>query len=72
MSFVDSSIPLREINALIPRLTSAINDIDTFKALLVNGHADGSLPNWFVFIHRLKFILAGMPCCSVTPSCWVV
>lgn len=46
MSIATPNIPLREINALIPRITSAINDIDAFKALLASGHADGTLPNW--------------------------
>lgn len=73
MSFVDRSIPLREINSLIPRITSAINDIDTFKALLVNGHPDGSLPNWFVCTRAQRLILGvGISYYNVIRSCWAV
>lgn len=40
------SIPRKEVQGLIPRLTTAINDIDAFKAQLAAGAQDGSLPNW--------------------------
>lgn len=39
-------IPLEAINSLIPRLTTTINDIDSFKSLLAAGDADGSMPDW--------------------------
>ena len=39
-------IPLNHIQSLIPRLTTTINDIDSFRALLVQGAQDGSMPNW--------------------------
>lgn len=39
-------IPIQAVHSLIPRLTTTINDIDAFKALLASGNQDGSLPNW--------------------------
>lgn len=39
-------IPLNHIQSLVPRLTTTINDIDSFRSLLVQGAQDGSMPNW--------------------------
>jgi hypothetical protein len=39
-------IPLQAVQSLIPRLTTTINDIDAFKALIASGNQDGSMPNW--------------------------
>jgi hypothetical protein len=43
-------IPTPALQALIPRLTMAINEIDLFNQLLAQGQVDGSLPSWYVSI----------------------
>ncbi|WVR08663.1 hypothetical protein IAU60_005721 [Kwoniella sp. DSM 27419] len=50
-------IPLSAINTLIPRLTTTINDIDSLKALIAAGNADGSLPSWDTLIQRYSLLL---------------
>ena len=47
---VPPRIPQTNIQSLIPRLTTTINDIDSFRALLANGSHDGTMPNWYVFL----------------------
>jgi hypothetical protein len=41
-------IPQSHVQSLIPRLTTTINDIDSFKTLLAQGSHDGTMPNWYV------------------------
>jgi hypothetical protein len=47
--FVPPSAPTIPINAmqnLVPRLVSAINEIDTLRNQIAAGNVDRSLPNW--------------------------
>lgn len=39
-------IPQNHVQSLIPRLTTTINDIDSFRALLAQGAGDGTMPDW--------------------------
>lgn len=39
-------VPIHAVQSLIPRLATAINDIDGLKAQLAAGNADGSMPSW--------------------------
>jgi hypothetical protein len=41
-------IPQTNVQSLIPRLTTTINDIDSFRSLLAQGSHDGTMPNWYV------------------------
>lgn len=41
-------IPMSHVQSLVPRLTTTINDIDSFRDLLAQGGQDGSMPNWSV------------------------
>ncbi|OCF34499.1 hypothetical protein I316_04014 [Kwoniella heveanensis BCC8398] len=50
-------IPLSSINSLIPRLTTTINDIDSLKALIAAGNADGTLPSWDTLLQRYSLLL---------------
>lgn len=39
-------VPIHAMQNLIPRLATAINDIDGLKNTIAMGNADGSMPNW--------------------------
>lgn len=40
------AVPINAVQSLIPRLSTAINDIDSLKAQIAAGNADGSMPSW--------------------------
>lgn len=40
------TIPIQAMQNLIPRLATAINDIDGLKNQIASGNMDGSMPSW--------------------------
>ncbi|RXK41946.1 hypothetical protein M231_00667 [Tremella mesenterica] len=50
-------IPIQILQSLIPRLTSTINDIDSFRSLLEHGAQDNTMPNWDIILQRYGMLL---------------
>ncbi|TYJ55219.1 hypothetical protein B9479_004049 [Cryptococcus floricola] len=60
------ALPLPALAALLPRLTTTINDIDALRALLANGAHDASLPSWDILLQRYSLLLGRINALSNT------